>query len=96
MTRVEEIKQPKRREVIKENAENARMSKQLVRLATDAPVPLNLQDLDAHDKERPNLKAFLEEQGFKTLLARLGHDASNIAAPKNKENTQNTSPPDLN
>jgi DNA polymerase I len=72
------------------------MSKQLVRLATDAPVPLNLQDLDAHDKERPNLKAFLEEQGFKTLLARLGHDASNIAAPKNKENTQNTSPPDLN
>jgi DNA polymerase I len=96
LTRVEEIKQPKRREVIKENAENARMSKQLVRLATDAPVPLNLQDLDAHDKERPNLKAFLEEQGFKTLLARLGHDTSNITAPKNKEDTQNTSSLELN
>ena len=95
LARVEEIKQPKRREVIKENAENARVSKQLVRLATDAPLPLNLQDLGAHDKERPNLKAFLEEQGFKTLLARLGHDASNIATSKNTQDNQTTSSSEL-
>ncbi len=84
LERAEEIKQPKRRQVIQENAENARISKELVRLATDAPVPLDLNDLDAHDKDRPNLKAFLEEQGFKTLLARLGHDTSDIPSGTTK------------
>ena len=64
LSRVEEIKQPKRRESLIEHAEMARISYKLVSLATDAPVPVPLETFIKHDPDLPHLKAFLQKQGF--------------------------------
>lgn len=72
LERAEEIKQPKRRESLIEFAEQARISKQLVRLDDAVEVPTAFQDLRAHDPDSPKLVKFLQEQGFKSVIARLG------------------------
>lgn len=63
-----QIKQPKRRETLETNAELARISKKLVTLCDTVPVPLPVQQLVAGNQD--NLAAFLEFQGFKSLLSR--------------------------
>lgn len=65
------IKQPKRRESLINHADNARMSRKLVTLATDAPLELRLQDLALHQPDSEKLHKFLFEQGFNTLIGRL-------------------------
>ena len=77
LTRAKEIKQPKRRQSLIDNAEMARISCKLVTLATDAPVPVDLDTFIKHDPDLPNLKSFLEKQGFKSLLNRLEKNVSN-------------------
>jgi DNA polymerase-1 len=67
-----DIKQPKRREALIENAGKARLSKQLVRLDANAPVPLKLEDLKAHEPDKTQLVEFLKTYGFKSLLTRMG------------------------
>ena len=67
-----DIKQPKRRETLIENADKARLSKQLVRLDANAPVPLRLEELKAHEPDRAQLVEFLKTYGFKSLLSRMG------------------------
>ena len=69
---LDQIKQPKRRETLQQNIENARISKQLVTLATNAPLPVAIEDMAAHDPSRQDaLIAFLQEQGFSSVLNRL-------------------------
>lgn len=79
-----DIKQPKRREALLENAEKARISKRLCQLDAHAPVPLPLEELKAHDYKQPQLVEFLKEQGFKNILTRLGEAgaAQEIAPPQ--------------
>ena len=70
LARAGEIKQPKRREALQNNAELTRISKQLVTLRDDVPTPA---EPDSFDKRRPDpnvLLPWLEQQGFKTLLQR--------------------------
>ncbi len=66
------IRQPKRREALIENAEKARISRRLVALDDAAPMPAPIEALEAKPPERARLEAFLREQGFRSLLARLG------------------------
>ncbi len=73
LERAEEIKQPKRREKLLEHAEDARISRQLVTLVNDVPVPVPLEDLNAHAPDKPELIAFLKKHGFNSILSRLGH-----------------------
>lgn len=80
LNRASEIKQNKRREALIENAELARISKRLVLLDDHVPVPYSLDDLKAHDPHTPQMTAFLQKQGFKTVLARLGQ-TPNISTP---------------
>ncbi len=85
LTRAEEIKQPKRRESLIEHADMARISRKLVRLDEQAPVPVDLNDLKTHafdgnGQDKPALMEFLREQGFKSILTRLGS-----AAPSKEE-----------
>ncbi len=64
------IKQPKRREALEANAELARISKKLVQLDHNVPVP---QHADTFDKTEPDpaiLIPWLEHQGFKRILPR--------------------------
>ena len=74
LERAGEIKQPKRREKLIENAENARISKKLVKLDDNAPVPVPLDDLKTHDPDKPGLMAFLEKHAFNSIIRRLGGD----------------------
>lgn len=67
-----DIKQPKRREALIENADKARLSKRLVLLDNNAPVPLKLEDLKAHEPNPAELVEFFKEHGFKSLLTRMG------------------------
>jgi DNA polymerase-1 len=70
LARAGEIKQPKRREALLENAEKARISRQLVHLRDDVPVK---QHPDAFDKRQPDLAKlvpWLEQQGFRSLLTK--------------------------
>lgn len=71
LTRAEEIKQPKRRQALIDNADLARISCQLVTLATDVPVPVALDTFTKHDPDLPHLKTFLKKQGFKSLITRI-------------------------
>ena len=72
LARAAEIKQPKRRESLLENADKARLSRELVRLRSDAPVPATLDELVTREADPGTLRAFLEAQGFRSVLARLG------------------------
>jgi DNA polymerase-1 len=67
-----EIKQPKRREALTQFAEQARISKKLVTLDAHAPLPAPLETLRARVDHKPELIAFLQAQGFRSILARMG------------------------
>ncbi|HEV2865186.1 MAG TPA: 5'-3' exonuclease H3TH domain-containing protein, partial [Allosphingosinicella sp.] len=72
LAHVDEIAKPKLKQNLIEHAEAARMSRELVRLVCDAPLPQPLDELAIQGIPKEPLQAFLEEQGFRTLLARLG------------------------
>ena len=80
LAHVEEIKKPKLKQNLIEHADEARLSRELVRLVCDSPLPEPLDTL--HMKGIPDapLREFLEEQGFRTLLARL-NGTSQVQAP---------------
>ena len=66
------MKPSKRRDMLIEHAESARVSRKLVTLCRDVPLPLPLDALRAKDPDRPVLAAWLQAQGFKTALNRMG------------------------
>jgi DNA polymerase-1 len=66
------IKQDKRRETLLAHGDEARLSYQLVCLRRDVPLDVPLDDLVVRDLTMPDLPTFLNEQGFKSVLARLG------------------------
>jgi DNA polymerase I len=74
-----EIAKPKLRENLIAHADNARLSRELVRLVCDSPLPEPLEALEMKGIPEEPLRDFLEEQGFKSLLARLA--AGSHAAP---------------
>jgi DNA polymerase-1 len=88
------IKQPKRREALQTNADNARISKQLVTLRHDAPLPLPIADLIARPIDQNVLREFLQAQGFKALVARLGESReSRVERREETPPITNDSPP---
>ncbi len=71
LANLDQIKQPKRREVLQANAEKARLSYRLVCLADDAPLPLGLEELRRRPYDAPTLQAFLQHNGFRSLAGRV-------------------------
>src|SRR6478752_2611278 len=67
-----EITKPKLKQNLIEHADAARLSRELVRLVCDAPLPEPLEDLVLTGIPPEPLKEFLEDQGFKSLLNRVG------------------------
>jgi len=80
-----EIKKPKLRDSLIEHADNARLSRELVKLVCDSPLPEPLDDLILKGLPPEPLRAFLEDQGFKSLLGRVGGpgpgNGSSISSP---------------
>ncbi len=68
---LDQIKQPKRRESLVAHREDAIISKQLVRLKRDVPVPVSIDSLALSVFDEARLRLFLEEQGFRSTLSRL-------------------------
>ena len=58
----------------------ARLSRGLVRLICDAPLPEPLDELALKGIPEEPLREFLEHHGFQTLLARLGAQAQAAAS----------------
>jgi DNA polymerase I len=75
--RAGEIKQPKRREALIENAEKARISRQLVLLDDKVDLEVPLDDLAVHEPDARKLIAFLKAMEFSTLTRRVA-DYSHI------------------
>ncbi|NPU66607.1 DNA polymerase I [Bradyrhizobium sp. 83012] len=71
LTRAAEIKQPKRREALIENAEKARISRQLVLLDDKVDLEVPLDDLAVHEPDPRKLIAFLKAMEFSTLTRRV-------------------------
>ncbi len=68
LKRAYEIKQPKRREKLIEEADRARISRQLVTLKDDVPVEHDLSYFAVREVEGKVLMGFLAKQGFKSML----------------------------
>jgi DNA polymerase I len=71
LKRAGEIKQPKRREALIENAEKARISRQLVLLDNKVKLDVPLNDLAVHEPDARKLIAFLKAMEFSTLTRRV-------------------------
>jgi DNA polymerase-1 len=81
LANADKIKQPKRRESLIQFAEQARISRDLVRLNDSIDPPLGLSDLAVHEPDRRKLVAFLEAQGFRTITARVQAALDGEAGP---------------
>ncbi len=101
LKRTAEIKQPKRRESLEQNADLIRISRKLVLLRDDVPPPADPDSFDKHAPDPNVLLPWLEQQGFKSLLARykgeLGEATSPVApaatpAPAKKAELAETRP----
>jgi len=82
--RATEIKQPKRREALIENAEKARISRKLVLLDDKVDLEVPLDELAVHEPDARKLIAFLKAMEFSTLTKRVAEysqiDPSDVTA----------------
>jgi DNA polymerase-1 len=80
LARAGEIKQPKRRESLLANAELARISRQLVTLRLDVPLPEPVEGFGLRQPDTGVLLAFFEAQNFRSLKAKLEQKNGIVAA----------------
>ncbi|GEP00108.1 DNA polymerase I [Methylobacterium haplocladii] len=71
LERAGEIKQPKRRETLLANIEQARLSRKLVALVEDVAVPVALDELGVPQPDPQKLVGFLKAMEFNTLTRRI-------------------------
>ena len=72
LERAGEIKQEKRRQTLIDFADQIRLSRQLVQLDCDTPLPEPIDDLAVREADKEGLAGFLAEMGFNSLLRRVG------------------------
>ncbi len=95
LANIDNIKQPKRRQLLTDFADQARISKQLVILKHDVPLPAGLDTFARQAVEIDKLTAFCTENGFKSVLQRLGLKADNQLSG-NTQKTTNFASADAN
>lgn len=76
------MKPSKMRENLIEHAELARLSRVLVTLKDDCPLPIPLEEMALGPIPEEPLRPFLEEHGFRSLLNRIGKTSDTAAANK--------------
>ena len=82
LDRAEEIKQPKRRQSLIEQADAARLSRELVTLKTDVPVEVGIESFTKKDPEPEVLLPFLQEQGFKSIVTAMAGRFGDVTTSK--------------
>jgi DNA polymerase-1 len=89
LKRASEIKQPKRREALLENAEKARISRQLVLLDDKVALDVPLDELAVREPDARKLIAFLKAMEFSTLTRRVSEysqiDPADVEADGNNK-----------
>ncbi|NIJ08961.1 DNA polymerase-1 [Sphingomonas vulcanisoli] len=80
-----EIKKPKLSQSLIDHADNARLSRELVRLVCDRALPEPLEALAMKGIPEEPLREFLTEQGFRSLLGKLGGVEAAAAMPTRVE-----------
>jgi DNA polymerase-1 len=88
LARAGEIKQQKRRETLIAFADQIRLSRELVRLDCDTPLPAALDTLEVAPPEPKVLAEFLSSMEFRTLARRVGEAAEPAPAPRPAEAPQ--------
>jgi DNA polymerase I len=81
LARAGEIKQPKRREAVLQNIDQARLSYELIGLCETVPVLPKLEELAVRPPEAETLLAFLRRMEFKSLTARFEQKFGVIPPP---------------
>ena len=85
LARAEEIKQPKRRATLVDFADQIRLSRKLVTLDENAPLPIPLDEVVVPEPNEETLVNWLQEQGFRSLASRrasrAGVPVSAVQAP---------------
>ena len=71
LERAEEIKQPKRRQTLIDNAEQIKISRDLVTLKVDVPLDAPIETLKVRDPDPATLLGFLENMEFRTITRRV-------------------------
>jgi DNA polymerase-1 len=84
LARAHEIKQPKRREALLDNADLIRISKRLVSLDAHTPLDFTLDSLEVRLPDPVQVMAFLTEMEFRTLTRRVA-ERLKIDAPAIQE-----------
>ncbi len=80
------MKPSKRREALIAHADAARLSRRLVTLRDDAPLPVPVEDLLARTPDRAKLGGWLAAMGFRSTIARMGlEDAGTPVAGARRE-----------
>jgi DNA polymerase-1 len=92
LARAGEIKQPKRREALLENAEKARISRELVRLRDDVPMKETIDDFDVKLPDTDKLMEFLTAMQFERLVARTSASLDKLAQPSPRGKGDPTAP----
>lgn len=67
-----DMKKSKKREMLIEHAQAARLSLQLVTLATDVPLPVPLEELATREPDKLVLADWLDSMGFRSVMSRMG------------------------
>lgn len=80
LARAGEIKQPKRREALLDNADQIRISRDLVTLRADTPLDITLDDLAIRQPDPDTIMGFLAAMEFRTLSRRVA-DKLGVTAP---------------
>ncbi len=91
LARAGEIKQPKRREALVDNADQIRISKRLVTLDAQTPLDFSLDSLEVRLPDPDQIMAFLTDMEFRTLTRRVA-ERLKIAAPAVQEGAEPTPP----
>ncbi|MEP1353787.1 MAG: DNA polymerase I [Tateyamaria sp.] len=86
LERASEIKQPKRRETLIDNADQVRLSRKLVLLDENTPLDFTIDDLEVRDPHPDQLLPFLAEMEFRTLTKRIATQLG-VEEPEIKEPT---------
>jgi len=81
LARAGEIKQEKRRQTLIDFADQIRLSRELVRLTCDAPVPEPIEDFGVRHPDPEALAAFFEKMEFRSLARRVGDGKVEAKAP---------------
>ena len=82
LARAGEIKQDKRRQTLIDFADQIRLSRELVRLDCETPLPSPLETLGVEDPDRVVLAEFLETMEFRTLARRVDEALTGGSKPK--------------